>query len=524
MLFVLLALIVICGCAMMAGAAEPSAPKTSHRPNIVIILADDLGYGDVQGYNPQRGKIPTPHIDALARAGVRFTDGHASSAVCSPSRYSLLTGRYHWRTRLQAGIVSPLEGPLIAPDRLTLAGFLQAQGYHTACFGKWHLGWEWDIPSGQREMFEPVQEVEASESHRRAWREVYAQPIGGGPTTRGFDEYFGTDVPNWPPYCFIENDRTVGIPSTFLPHEVLQAHRGNLLPGPALPHWNLEEVLPTTIDRACSYIERRARTRQPFLVYLPLTSPHVPLAVTAQWRGKSGLDSDVADYVMQTDAEVGRVVAAIERAGVAHNTIVVFTSDNGFAMYTGVEHLEGRGHYPSGPLRGYKTHAWEGGHRVPFIVRWPDVVKPGSVSQQLVHQVDLMATAADVLDVPLPADAGEDSVSLLPLLMGHDQALRDHAVSQAADGLFTLRHGTWKLIFGKGGGGTKIPHTPIDTRPAQLYDLATDVGETNNLYAEHPERVEDMTAILERIVNAGRSTPGPARQNDVPVKWNRFGQ
>ena len=502
-----------------------AAAATIDKPHIVVILADDLGYGDVQCYNPKRGKIPTPHIDRLAAQGMRFTDAHSSSGVCSPSRYTLLTGRYHWRTRLQAGIVGYLERPLIAPDRLTIAGLAKQQGYHTACIGKWHLGWNWNIPSGQRRLFAPGRGKfpEVTDRHREAWRQLFSRPISNGPTTRGFDEYFGTDVPNWPPYCFIENDRTVGIPTTFLPKELF---RNNLasLPGPALEDWKLEGVLPALADRARNYIKRRAKSGQPFFLYLPLTAPHTPLAVNKPWRGKSGLNSAVADFIMETDDVVGRVLAAIRENGIEDETLVFFTSDNGFAPYVGVKELEDQGHYPSGPLRGYKGDAWDGGHRVPFIVRCPGVVKAGTVCDQLVHHADIMATVADVLGTELPDNAGEDSYSLLPLLKGSHEPVRAHAVSHGASGLPALRLGSWKMLFGPGGGGpwSRRFDTGTDSQPAQLYDLAEDIGETNNLYAEHPEMVEKMTSLLERIVDMGRSTQGPAQKNDVPVKWKRF--
>jgi len=497
----------------------------SETPNIVVILADDLGYGDVQCYNSTRSKIPTPHIDRLATRGMRFTDAHSSSGVCSPSRYTLLTGRYHWRTRLQSGIVGYLERPLIAPDRLTIAGMLKPLGYHTACIGKWHLGWDWKIPDGKRRLFAPGrgQFPDVTDEHRQAWRDVYSRPIGGGPTARGFDEYFGTDVPNWPPYCFIENDRTVGIPTTFLPRELFRNHLASL-PGPALEDWQLEDVLPALCDRACEYISRRATSNQPFFLYMPLTTPHTPLAVNEAWKGKSGLNSAVADLIMETDDVVGRVMTALQDNELEENTLVVFTSDNGFAPYVGAKHLEQQGHDPSGPLRGYKADAWEGGHRVAFIVRWPGKVEPGAVCGQLVHQADIIATVAEIIEAPLPDDAAEDSFSLLPLLDGSRRAVRDHAVSQGSNGLHALRLGKWKMLFGPSGGGawSSQSATPPDGHPAQLYDLSTDLGETKNLYEAHPEVVETMTALMEQLVDQGRSTPGTAQRNDVPVKWRRF--
>lgn len=489
------------------------ADAAAAQPNVVIILADDLGYGDVQCNNPQRGKIPTPNIDKLAAQGMRFTDGHSSSGVCSPSRYTLLTGRYHWRSRLQQGIVGYLERPLIAPDRLTLASLLKQHGYHSACIGKWHLGWDWDITPEERKMLAPGRGKApvVTEEHREVWREVYAKPIGGGPTTRGFDEYFGTDVPNWPPYCFIEKDRTVGIPSEFLPGDLLKGHLASI-GGPALEGWKLEGILPELTRRACDFITRRSETKEPFFLYMPLTTPHTPLAVNAEWQGKSGLGMPVADLIMETDAAVGRVMEAIEKSGAAENTLLLFSSDNGFAAYTGAKALEAQGHFPSGPLRGYKTEAFEGGHRIPFIIRWPAVVKAGSVCAQLVHHADMMATVADVVGHKLPANAAEDSFSLMPLLRGEEGPVREHAISHSSSGLASLRKGTWKLIAGGGEGEVK----------GQLYDLAADLGETKNLFAANPERAAEMLALMDKLVNEGRSTPGTPRANDVPVSWRRL--
>ena len=495
------------------------------KPNIVLILADDLGYGDVQCYNPQRGKIPTPRIDHLAAQGMRFTDAHSSSGVCSPSRYTLLTGRYHWRSRLQSGIVGYLQPPLIAEDRLTLAGMLQQQGYHTACIGKWHLGWDWGVPQEQRSLFAPPKgkPPTLTERHREAWRQVFSGPIGGGPTTRGFNVYFGTDVPNWPPYCFIQDDRTVGVPSEFLPRDLLGNNLASL-PGPALKDWRLEAVLPALCERSCAYIQQQAAKKQPFFLYLPLTSPHTPLAVNEPWKGKSGLDSAVADLVMETDDVVGRVLSAIRENGIEDNTLVIFTSDNGFAPYAGAKQLEQQGHFPSGPLRGYKADAWEGGHRVAFIARWPGIIKPDSVCEQLVHQADVMATVADLLEASLPDNTAEDSFSLLPLMRGDRRPIREHAISHGSKGLPALRLGSWKMLFGTSGGGawSNQSASEPDGHPAQLYDLATDLGEKKNLYADHPEIVAKMTSLMETLVSRGRSTPGTPQQNDVSVNWRKF--
>lgn len=498
----------LAGCTYAAFAASP-------RPNVLLILADDLGYGDVQCYNPERGKIPTPNIDRLARQGMRFTDAH-SSGVCSPTRYTLLTGRYHWRSRLQAGIVTYLERPLIAPDRLTVAGLLKRGGYRTAAVGKWHLGWEWNIAPEERDLFAPARNAvpPTTEAHRAAWSRVYRERIAGGPTTRGFDSYFGTDVPNWPPYAFIENDRTVGIPSEFLPAHDFRNNRAGL-PGPALPGWELEAVLPAITDRACAILRQAAET--PFFLYVALTAPHTPIVPNQTWKGRSGLNA-YADFVMATDDAVGRLLAALEASGAADQTLVIFTSDNGCAKLVGLKELNNKGHYPSGPLRGYKSDAFEGGHRVPFIVRWPKVVSPASQCDQLVHLADLFATFADAAGLAVPESAGEDSFSLLPLFRDPLRSARTHAVSNSTGGVPALRSGPWKIIFGPDAGdGVRSPQ-----RRGQLYHLDRDLGETANLWAREHARVASLTRMMEQIVDDGRSTPGARCPNDVPVLWRRF--
>lgn len=485
-------------------------------PNIVIILADDLGYGDMHANNPERSKIPTPNMDRLAAEGMRFTDGHSSSGCCSPSRYTLLTGRYHWRTTLQSGIVGVWEKPLIAPDRLTIGKLAQQHGYRTACIGKWHLGREWPITEAQKAHFSGfggksggggAVSTAITDAHRETWKAVFSQRIPGGPTERGFDEYFGTDVPNWPPYCFIDGDRTVGIPSELLPASKLKQHQASLQ-GPAMADWQLESILPALADRAEKFIQVQSAAKKPFLLYLPLTTPHTPLAVNPEWKGKSGLNSDFADLVMETDAVVGRVLAALKAGGVEKDTFVLFTSDNGCAPYIGVKDLEKQGHFPSGPLRDYKTSVHEGGHRVPFVVKWPGVVKAGSVCKQLVLQADTIATLAEILGTKLPETAGEDSFSLMPLLKGEDRAIRTHAINTACAGTPSLREGAWKLVL----AADRVMKTPV-----QLYNLDEDLGEATNLATMYPDRVKSMQANLEKLIRNGRTTPGAPQKNDIKV-------
>ena len=509
---------------------------TTTKPNIVYFFVDDMGYGDASCLNPE-SKIKTPNIDRFANAGMKFTDAHSSSAICSPSRYSVLTGRYNWRSTLQQGIVPVYGDPMIAADRLTVPGFLQQQGYHTACVGKWHLGQGWDFeiekdifcPSthfGAGSTTEPAREATLAE--QAIWREAFSRPTKGGPTTRGFDYYFGVDVPNWPPYCFIENDRTVGIPSEWLPARLLGDNQASTA-GPAMPYWHFEQLLPTWAEKVENYIQDRAGAEEPFFLYMPMTSPHTPLSVNKPFIGKSGLNNLYADLVIETDHILGRVLDALDRHGVADNTLVIFASDNGCAHYVGTSangrgnceaSMEAQGHYSSGPFRGYKSDAWDGGHRIPCIARWPGVIEASSTCDELICLADLMATCADIIGVSLPDDAGEDSVSMLPLFQQAGEHQRTTVVHHSAAGKFAIRDGRWKLVLCPGSGGW----TYSDAEAAkaglplvQLYDMQTDPGEKHNLQAEQPDKVRELLACLKEQVVAGRSTPGEAQDNDVPV-------
>ena len=321
--------------AILLFAAWPAVGTAAPRPNIVVILADDLGYGDVQCLNPTRGKIPTPHLDALATRGMTFTDAHSGSSVCTPTRYGLLAGRYAWRTRLQRGVLSDYDTPLIAADRLTLPGLLKKHGYHTACVGKWHLGFTVDTPAGKGKFA--------------------GAPLGArtsnGPTTRGFDTYLGFHHARMMKSVF-EDDRVTRIVEPV-------------------------DMLPLLAEKAAGYVRDRAEADKPFFLYLALSSPHTPIVPSKAWQGKSGL-GDYADFVMETDGAVGEVLKALDEAGVADNTLVIATSDNGCSPAAKVDALEAKGHFPSARFRGYKSDMWEGGHRVPFLVRWPGRVKAGS--------------------------------------------------------------------------------------------------------------------------------------------------
>lgn len=509
----------------------------SKKTNLVYFFVDDMGYGDASCLNPE-GKINTPNIDRLAREGMVFTDAHSSSAVCSPSRYSVLTGRYNWRSTLQNGIVGLYGDPLIAADRLTVPALMKQHGYHTACIGKWHLGQGWDFEVNKEDFHpgenyghsrtEPDANLTATPELQDRWREAFSKPTTGGPTTRGFDYYFGVDIPNWPPYCFIENDRTVGIPCEFLPSRLAGDNLASMS-GPAMPYWHFEHLLPTWAKKADAYIKERAASGEPFFLYLPMTSPHTPLSVNKPWIGKSGLNNLYADLVMETDDIFGRVLASLEKYGVADNTLVIFASDNGCAHYIGISEdgrgygekaMEPQGHFPSAGFRGYKSDAWDGGHRIPCIARWPGIIRAGSICDGLVCLSDLMATCAEIVGATLPANAGEDSVSMIPLFRGRGAGGRSKVVHHSISGKFAIRDGRWKLVLCPGSGGWT--HSDADAAKAglplvQLYDMQDDPGETRNLHAERPDKVKELFALLKKYVADGRSTPGPRQENDVPV-------
>jgi arylsulfatase A-like enzyme len=484
------------------------ALSPADRPNIVFILSDDLGYGDVKCNNPD-GRIATPHIDRLAAAGLRFTDAHTTSSVCTPTRYSLLTGRYNWRSRLQRGVLGGLSPRLIEPGRLTVAALLRQHGYHTAAIGKWHLGMDWVTLPGK-----PEPERDNIESSNQVWSVDFTQPIAGGPTSVGFDYYFGISASlDMVPYTFIQNDRVTVVPRVNRAFPMtLGKPGGQTRRGPATPEFQVEDVLPTLTREAVDYIARRAaaaQAGQPFFLYLPLTSPHTPIAPTPAWRGRSGLNA-YADFVQQTDACVGQVLRALDQHGLETNTLVLFTSDNGCSPQANLPELHQAGHAVNGPLRGHKADIWEGGHRVPFLVRWPGRVAPGTTSPQLISLVDFMATCADLLGVKLPSAAGEDSISFLPVLRGEPTGLRrDTLVHHSINGRFAIRQGRWKLALCPGSGGWSSPRDPEAVKqglpPVQLYDLSADLGETRNVQGEHPEVVARLTRLLEQYQAEGRS-------------------
>jgi arylsulfatase A len=501
------------------------AGRREGRPNIVYILADDLGYGDVKCLNPS-GKIATPNLDRLAAAGMAFTDAHSGSAVCSPTRYGILTGRYAWRSRLQSGVLGGCSPRLIEPGRPTVAELLRRAGYRTTAIGKWHLGMDWALWP------EKPPFTDAIERGIDGWNVDFTRPIANGPNAVGFDEYFGISASlDMVPYTFIENDRVTAIPTMDKAFLMMHGREPSATrKGPAADEFEAVDVLPTLTSRAVATIRRRAieaKAGRPFFLYLALAAPHTPIEPRKSWLGKSGLNP-YADFVMQVDAAVGEVLRALDDQGLAGETLVVFTSDNGCSPEAKFDELRAHGHDPSAGFRGTKADIFEGGHRVPFLVRWPGVVAPGRHSDQLIGLMDLMATCADVLGQRLPDDASEDSVSFLPALEGRDRGpLREALVHHSVNGSFAIRQGDWKLALCGDSGGWSAPRP--DTRaamglpPIQLYNLASDRAERHNVHEQHPDVVARLTSLLEKYVAEGRSTPGRPRKNDGNVVLRRRG-
>jgi len=473
----------------------PVIGTAADKPNIVYILADDLGYGDVGCYNSQ-AKLPTPRIDRLATEGMRFTDAH-SHAACTPTRYAILTGRYTFRSRVPVHVLMTYDPPLIEEGRLTVPALLKQHCYLTACIGKWHLGWDWPFPNSDRKG-DPD----------------FTKPIAGGPTTRGFDEYFGTDVPNLPPYAFIHNDRLTAQPTANFPgrNNDYYVHRA----GPMVPGWKFEDIMPTFGAKVDEYLHARAADKKPFFLYYAFTIPHEPLAPTAEFAGKSRINR-VGDLILQTDAAVGAVLDTLEKLGLDKNTIVIFTSDNGHGAATGVSALLAAGHDPSRPFRGYKGSILEGGHRIPLMVRWPGKVKPGTVCEEVISLNSLMATCAEMLDTKLPPNAGEDSCSILPLLLGQPGQYHPKRTAEVHAGVngIAVREGQWKLVESK--VKRSLPSRPDAL--SGLYDVKADPAEKQNVIAQHPDIAAKLKAELDKIVgsDAGKVNRTGSDDEDAPA-------
>jgi arylsulfatase A len=451
--------------------------RAAGTPNIVFILADDLGYGDLRCYNPN-GKILTPHLDRMAAEGMRFTDAHSASAVCTPTRYGLLTGRYCWRSRLKNGVLGGWSPHLIEEGRMTVASLLRERGYVTACVGKWHLGMDWPAAGNFGDAIEPA----------RRWQDIdFARPAARGPLDCGFTEFFGISASlDMPPFAFLRGDRLTA---------PLTATRTYLRAGPAAENFHGEQVVSALRDEAVSFITARATDRRPFFLYLPLTSPHTPVLPSAAWQGKSEV-GPYGDFVMETDAAAGSVLDALKTHGLDRDTLVIFTSDNGATPdNAGTRTKRAAGHDSNAPWRGTKSDIWEGGHRVPFIARWPGHTPAGAECRDLICLNTLLTTAAGLTGAAVDAP---DSHSIAPWLRGAkpDQPTHPFIIHHSIEGMFAIRRGDWKLIAGRDSGGwSKDP--PVGAA-GQLYNLASDPGEKDNRYEHEPALVAELSALLEK--------------------------
>lgn len=483
--------------------------KKTDNPNIIFILADDLGYGDVSCLNGY-SKIKTHNIDKLASQGIQFTDAHTSSAVCTPTRYGILTGRYNWRTILKNGVLSGYSKALIDPDRLTVGELLQQNNYKTGFVGKWHLGWDWAVVSPKDWKSGPLGSVPDPKVD-------FSKPILNGPKEHGFDYSYGiAGSLDMPPFVYVENGEATSVPVDSTVNYDDKGYWRKGLTGSDFVH---VDVLPNLTAKAIHYIREQASAHQPFFLYFALPAPHTPILPTPEFMGRSNTNF-YGDFVMQVDDVIGKIMAEVEKTGIEGHTILIFTSDNGCSPKANFEELKKAGHNPSYIFRGMKADIYEGGHRVPFIVRWPGIVKPASKSAETICTTDLMATIADMLDYSLPDNTAEDSFSFLPALSGNEykSPIREAIVHHSLNGRFALRKGDWKLILWPGSGGyndKNLKGLPL----FQLYNLKDDPGEEKNLIDVYPAKAFELKELLTTYIERGRSTPGKPQRNEGMDNW-----
>ena len=494
------------------GADRPAQQKL---PNIVFILADDLGYGDVGCYNPE-SKAPTPNLDRLAAQGLLFTDAHSPSTVCTPTRYSILTGRMAFRTGMRS-VFTGVGGPcLIEKERLTLPGMLREKGYTTALFGKWHVGMTFFDKDGARIEKGGVAGVK---------RIDYSRSIPDAPIHRGFDHFFGTvccPTTDWL-YAFVDGDRIPNPPTGLIDKSKLPKHpysrdcRGGMI----APDFDMEEIDMIFLDKSERFLEQHVKESpaKPFFLFHSCQAVHLPSFPGKDFNGKTKAGPH-GDFIFEFDAVVGRLLEKLEDLGVADNTLVIVSSDNGPETTSIVNMRKDYKHDGARPWRGVKRDNWEGGHRVPMIARWPGRIKAGGKTDQTTCLTDVMATCAAVVGATLPEQAAEDSVNMLPVLLGKDggKPLREFTLHQTISLALAIREGKWKYLDHKGSGGNRYekgkmaPYTleeKAPDAPGQLYDLEKDPGETNNLYFQNPEIVKRLKDKLEKAKASGRSAPLP---------------
>lgn len=484
-------------------------PKPDKKPNIVYILADDLGYGDVSIYNPD-GKINTPHIDGLAKQGMRFIDAHTTSSVCTPSRYSILTGRYPWRSRLPVGVLQGYSRTLIEEGLPTVANLLKSHAYHTGVVGKWHLGLDWVPKDAFKDSIQRIinkDKLYGISSDMNPNQIDFTKPPVHGPRTQGFDYSFILPASlDMPPYCYLENDVLTELPTAYTPGNKLES--GYTGPfwraGLMAPSFDFYQVLPAFTNKAIAFIKKQADGKAPFFLYFAMPAPHTPWVPAPGYAGKSKA-GEYGDYVQMVDDEVGKVLQTLDNLGLSENTMVVFTSDNG--PYWRENFVQKYNHKAAGEFRGMKGDAFEGGHRVPFIVRYPGKVRPGSLSNATTTLANLMSTCSELVGNHSPKFETEDSYSILPVLTEKATVAANQpaVVNSSSRGFLNIRKGSWKLITRLGSGGFTVPAVlqPKAGEPVgQLYNLDNDIHEDHNLYSQYPEKVKELNELLEKIRNA----------------------
>lgn len=477
-------------------------------PNVIFVLADDLGIGDISATNPDC-KIKTPFLQKMADQGITFLDAHSPSAVCTPTRYGVLTGRYNWRSRLAKGVLSGTSTHLIPAERPTVAHLLREAGYHTQMIGKWHLGWDW------------------AKGNKDGWQNIdFTKPVTNGPDINGFDGYYAhCGSLDMPPYVWVDTGKCTAVPMREEGVTAKQDPYGWYRKGPISPDFSIPDVLPHLFDRAVSHVKARASSAKegrPFFLYLPLPAPHTPIVPVPPFRDASGLNP-YADFMMQVDHHMGQLLAAVEDAGIDDNTLIFFTSDNGCSPQANFEVLKQHQHDPSAGYRGHKADIYEGGHRVPLIVRWPQGIKPAQTTAAVTCLTDLYATLREITGQKIEDVGGEDSFSLVPVFQGESASGRTTLISHSIGGSFSIRKDGWKLCLSAGSGGWSAPREAVAKKkqlpPMQLFDLKTDRAEQKNVIDAHPEKVKELLTILESEVEAGRCSPGNPVPNDREVTF-----
>lgn len=499
----MLAGLLLCGTFYQACFGEEQAQAAGH-PNVIVVMADDLGIGDVSPTNPDC-KIKTPHLQKMAEEGLTFLDAHTTSSVCTPTRYGLLTGRYNWRSRLARGVLNGRSSHLIPADRPTLGHLMRKGGYHTAMIGKWHLGWDW---------------------HKTGKQIDFTKPVKNGPDINGFNQYYGhCGSLDMPPYVWVDTGRITAQPDRQEGVSKGQDRYGWYRKGPIGSDFKIPEVLPHLFDKSIEYVKARAdaaKAGKPFFLYLPLPAPHTPIVPIPPFKGSSGLNP-YADFVMQMDHHMGQLLASLKEFGLDKNTLVIFTSDNGCSPQANFALLQKHGHKPSARYRGHKADIYEGGHRVPFIARWPGHIQGGGTTRAMACLTDIYPTLEAITGQTRQALGGEDGFSLLPVFDGKASSGRDTLISHSVGGSFAIRQGPWKLCLSAGSGGWSAPRENKAKKQGlpsmQLFNLNDDPGEKKNLQSTEPDKVKALLLLLDQQVRNGRCTPGEVVANDRDIKF-----